>query len=93
MHHANPRYADQHYAKAGNWWPSEDSNRLSPGGLGSPRLYIQSGALQDIAFHLPAGRRRARAHSPALEVVTRIWRVGSEVHAYTQVRTKGARDG
>jgi hypothetical protein len=33
------------------WWPSEDSNRLSPGGLGSPRLYIQSGALQDMAFH------------------------------------------
>src|SRR2546428_14007969 len=42
--------------------PSEDSNRLSPGGLVSPRLYIQSGALQDIAFHLPAGRRCARAH-------------------------------
>src|SRR2546427_2961419 len=41
---------------------SEDSNRLEPGGLVSPRLYIQSGALQDIAFHLPARRRCARAH-------------------------------
>src|SRR2546422_11757667 len=47
--------------------PSEDSNRLSPGGLVSPRLYIQSGALQDIAFHLPAGRRCARAHLRRVE--------------------------
>src|SRR5712691_6895721 len=30
----------------------EDSNRLSPGGLGSsPGLYIQAEALQGIAFH------------------------------------------
>ncbi len=40
---------------------SEDSNRLSPGGLGSsPWLYIQSGALQDIACHLPPGPIRVR---------------------------------
>jgi hypothetical protein len=33
--------------------PSEDSNRLSPGGLdSSPWLYIQSGALQGVAAHL-----------------------------------------
>jgi hypothetical protein len=38
-------------------WPtSEGSNRLSPGRLGSsPWLYIQSEALQDIAFHLRPG--------------------------------------
>src|SRR5450759_5112362 len=41
---------------------SEDSTRLSPGGLGSsPWLYIQSEARQDIPFHLQPGPSAVRA--------------------------------
>src|SRR6266849_6250157 len=58
--------------------PSEDSNRLSPGGLVSPRLYIQSRALPDIAFHLPAGRRCARAHVRRDEQRARCGDLGAE---------------
>jgi hypothetical protein len=43
---------------------SEDSNQLSPVGLlgSSPWLYIQSEALQDIAFHLLWGPSPLRPH-------------------------------
>jgi hypothetical protein len=50
---------------------SEDSNQLSPVGLGSsPWLYIQSEALQDIAFHLPGGRM---SEVPPSQKVTSSW--------------------